>query len=302
MAKDDNRPSKKEISQFLTYIEKLTEDDMEIKEKLSSFLRKLTSHPEISNNTVPVQSHTKELGNPKELSSSLSSPQFQEFEQRIQVLQQDNDSLRQQLIQLTQSHKKLEDEKMGFLDLFKRKEQDVSHLQQQIGGFNQEQQKLKQNNEYLNGEIQSLNQKLGSFSWANSLKSEFDFLKQVQSHPELASILLPNGDDNVLQLIAIAAQWNNVLRVWDALATQTKNTQQAISVKEQQIIEHSLALFNLTLKSNQATLKSPETGESYDYDIHQKVSGSGGSIEQVLLAGLYNAAGENVRAAIVTTR
>jgi hypothetical protein len=49
-------------------------------------------------------------------------------------------------------------------------------------------------------------------------------------------------------------------------------------------------------------LKNPETGESYDYDIHQKVSGSGGSVEQVLLAGLYNAAGENVRAAIVTTR
>ena len=46
-------------------------------------------------------------------------------------------------------------------------------------------------------------------------------------------------------------------------------------------------------------MKNPEFGESYDYDIHQKVSGSGGSIEQVLLAGLYNAAGENVRAAIV---
>ena len=302
MAKDDNRPSKKEISQFLTYIEKLTEDDMEIKEKLSSFLRKLTSQPEISNNTVPVQSHTKELGNPKELSSSLSSPQFQEFEQRIQVLQQDNDSLRQQLIQLTQSHKKLEDEKMGFLDLFKRKEQDVSHLQQQISRLSQDNQKLKQNNESLSTENQDLNKKLGSFNWANSIKTEFNFLKQVQSHPELASILLPNCDDNVLQLIAIAAQWNNVLRVWDAIATQIKNTQQAISATEQQILEHSLALFNLTLQSNQATLKSPKTGESYDYDIHQKVSGSGGSIEQVLLAGLYNAAGENVRAAIVTTR
>ncbi|WP_215902996.1 hypothetical protein [Acinetobacter junii] len=138
--------------------------------------------------------------------------------------------------------------------------------------------------------------------WAKSLESEFTFLKQVQSHPELVSILLPNRDDNVLQLITIASQWNNVLRVWDAIATQIKNTQQAISTTEQQILEHSLALFNLTLQSNQATLKNPETGESYDYDIHQKVSGSGGSVEQVLLAGLYNAAGENVRAAIVTTR
>ncbi len=138
--------------------------------------------------------------------------------------------------------------------------------------------------------------------WAKSLESELTFLKQVQNHPELASILLPNGDENLLQLIAISSQWNNVLRVWDALAIQVKKTQQTISTTEQQILEHSLALFNLTLQSNQAILQSPELGASYDYDIHQKVSGSGGSIEQILLAGLYNAASDNVRTAIVATR
>ena len=138
--------------------------------------------------------------------------------------------------------------------------------------------------------------------WAKSLESELTFLKQVQNHPELASILLPNGDENLLQLIAISSQWNNVLRVWDALAIQVKKTQQTISTTEQQILEHSLALFNLTLQSNQAILQSPELGASYDYDIHQKVSGSGSSIEQVLLAGLYNAASDNVRTAIVATR
>ncbi|MCX0340138.1 hypothetical protein [Acinetobacter radioresistens] len=289
MAKDDNMPSKKEMIQFLEHVEKLTEEDTGLKEKLGVLLRKIGGKTVAQNDT--------NLEN-----NSLSSSKLTQLEQRIQTMQQDDDALQQQLTQLNYANKKLEEEKMGLLDLFKRKEQDVSHLQQQISGINQDNQKLKQNNEYLNNEIQHLNQKIGSFSWANSLKTEFDFLKQVQSHAEISKVLLPNGDDNVLQLITIAAQWNNVLRVWDALATQIKNTQQAISATEQQILEHSLALFNLTLQSNQATLQNPESGESYDYEIHQKVSGSGGSIEQVLLAGLYNAAGENIRAAIVTTR
>jgi hypothetical protein len=138
-------------------------------------------------------------------------------------------------------------------------------------------------------------------SWAKSLESELAFLQQVQAHPEIAKILLPNGDNNVLQLIAIAAQWSNVLRIWDALATQVKDSKQAISVTEQQILAHSLALFNLTLQSSQATLKNPELGKDYDFEIHQKISGSGGTIEQVLLASLYNAADEKVRSAVVST-
>lgn len=294
MEKDDNMPTKKEMIQFLERVEQLTEDDNVFKEKLGGLLRKIGSKTVAQNDALPMRNDTKSENN------SVSNSK--ELEQRIHVMEHDNDFLRQQLNQLSHINKELEKEKMGFLDLFKRKEQDVSHLQQQISRLSQDNQKLKQNNESLSTENQDLNKKLGSFNWANSIKTEFNFLKQVQSHPELASILLPNGNDNVLQLIAIASQWNNVLRVWDAIATQIKNTQQAISATEQQILEHSLALFNLTLQSNQATLKSPETGESYDYDIHQKVSGSGGSIEQVLLAGLYNAAGENVRAAIVTTR
>lgn len=296
MAKDDNMPTKKEMIQFLERVGQLTEDDNVFKEKLGGLLRKIGDKTIAPNDTSPIRHDTKSENH------LLSNSKSTELEQRIHAIQQDNDNLGQKITQLKHTNKKLEEENMGLLDLFKRKEQDVSHLQQQIGDLNQQQQKLTQNNEHLNNEVQHLNQKISSFNWANSLKSEFNFLKQVQSHPELASILLPNRDDNVLQLIAIASQWNNVLRVWDAIATEVKNTQQAISAAEQQILEHSLTLFNLTLQSNQATLKSPETGESYDYDIHQKVSGSGGSVEQVLLAGLYNAAGENVRAAIVTTR
>ena len=139
-------------------------------------------------------------------------------------------------------------------------------------------------------------------NWAQSLENEYRFLQQVQGCKELKKILLPQHDDHMLQLIVMGSQWGNILRIWDALATQVKNTQYAISETEKNVLEHCLALFNLSLQSNQASLRNPELGESYDYDIHQKLTGSGGAIDQVLLAGLYNAAGESVRAAIVTTR
>lgn len=289
MAKDDNMLSKKEMIQFLTHVERLTEEDGMFKEKLSYFLRNMVGRTSTQNNTLPIQNDVKEI------STRL-------LDSKPHAMQQDNDRLQQQLTQLMHSNKKLEEEKMRLLDLFKCKEQDVNHLESQMNGLNQDNQKLKQNNDRLNSEVNDLNRQLDSFKWTDSIKPEFAFFKQVQNHPELASILLPNGDENLLQLIAISSQWNNVLRVWDALAIQVKKTQQTISTTEQQILEHSLALFNLTLQSNQAILQSPELGASYDYDIHQKVSGSGGSIEQILLAGLYNAASDNVRTAIVATR
>ncbi|MEN8291079.1 hypothetical protein [Acinetobacter radioresistens] len=243
MAKDENMPSKKEITQFLVHVEQLVEGDEVFQEKLGNFLRKIAVRTSVQNNTLPVQ------------------------------IQESGSQIQEKIV-----YKDKIIEKIVYQDKIveKRVEVPVERI--------------------VEKHIEVTPQ------WAKSLESEFTFLKHVQAHPELISILLPNANSHVLQLITIAAQWNSVLRVWDALATQIKNTQQSISATEQQILEHSLVLFNLTLQSNQATLRNPKSGESYDYEIHQKVSGSGGSIEQVLLAGLYNAAGENVRAAIVTTR
>ena len=118
----------------------------------------------------------------------------------------------------------------------------------------------------------------------------------------MVKILLPNSNEDVLTVITTAAQWNNVVRIWDVLDKKVKETKKVLSEDEQAILVQSLKLFNLSLpEGHQATLQYPEIGEVYDYDIHQKVFGSGGSITQVLLAGLYNVAGEKARSAIVET-
>lgn len=138
--------------------------------------------------------------------------------------------------------------------------------------------------------------------WAKSLEPQLNFFNQVRKYPDLIKILLPNSNEDVLTVITTAAQWNNVVRIWDVLDKKVKETKKVLSEDEQAILVQSLKLFNLSLpEGHQATLQYPEIGEVYDYDVHQKVSGSGGSITQVLLAGLYNVAGEKARSAIVET-
>lgn len=140
-------------------------------------------------------------------------------------------------------------------------------------------------------------------AWAKALEPQLNFLNQVNQYPELVKILLPNSNADVLTVITTAAQWNNVVRIWDVLDKKIKETKQALAADEHAILAQSLKLFNLSLpEGHQATLQYPTIGDAYDYDIHQKISGSGGQITQVLLAGLYNVAGEKARSAIVETQ
>ena len=163
MAKDDNMPTKKEIIQFLERVEQLNEDDNVFKEKLGGLLRKIVGKTATQNDTSPIRHDTKSENH------LLSNSKLTELEQRIHAIQQDNDNLGQKITQLKHTNKKLEEENMGILDLFKRKEQDVSHLQQQISGLSQDNQKLKQNNESLSTENQDLNKKLEIYASENKI-------------------------------------------------------------------------------------------------------------------------------------
>ena len=115
MAKDDNMPTKKEMIQFLERVEQLTEDDNVFKEKLGGLLRKIGDKTVAPNDTSPIRHDTKSENH------LLSNSKLTELEQRIHAIQQDNDNLGQKITQLKHTNKKLEEENMGILDLFKRK-------------------------------------------------------------------------------------------------------------------------------------------------------------------------------------
>lgn len=219
-------------------------------------------------------------------------------------LKQEANVLKQQVTDLNQQNQALNTELTDYKAQQQQLSQQLEQVKQEQGQavdlFGNKERTLKADIERLKQENMSLNTRLKDFNWANSLKSEFEFLKQVKSHSEISKILLPNGDDNILQLIATASQWDNVLRVWDALANQVKNTQKEVSATEQQILAHSVILYNLTLLNSQTELRMPEIDTRYDYNIHHQVSGSGRSISQVLLPALYSN-NEKIKSALVIT-
>lgn len=140
--------------------------------------------------------------------------------------------------------------------------------------------------------------------WATNLQTYLPIIHQAQQHPKLANILLGNAQDTqqVVRFLVCGAQWTNVLRVWDTLAGQVKQTQQPISNAEQQILECCLALYNQTLNDCQAQLQLVEQGAAYNYEQHQRANHKGERVQTVLLQGLLNAADDVVRSAVVLTQ
>lgn len=141
-------------------------------------------------------------------------------------------------------------------------------------------------------------------AWAKPLAEYQSLVQYVAKHTTLAAILLTNAQpqEQVLRFLVCGSQWSNILRVWDVLAEQAKQTQQPISAIEQQILDACLALFNQTLSDCQAQLQAVEQGASYNYEQHQRANNKGERVQTVLLQGLLNAADDVVRSAVVLTQ
>lgn len=140
--------------------------------------------------------------------------------------------------------------------------------------------------------------------WAMSLEQQYCYFQQLKHFSELQEILIQNNQDEqtaLLSFISCSSQWQNIIRVWDKLAEHCKNTQKQIETEQLQFIENTLFLYNLTLSSSQAELRSPKVNDDYDFGNHTQVAGVGGSIHQVLLPALYSASGEKVKSALVVT-
>ena len=141
-------------------------------------------------------------------------------------------------------------------------------------------------------------------TWALSLEEQKGYLDSLVQFPELQSIFnIEQYDDTtkILAFISASSQWQNILRIWDKLAIECKNSQQELEVGKLKLLENAVFLYNLTLSNSQAQLKTPDLNTDYDYNIHNQISGVGGQIKLVLLPGVYSASGEKVKSALVIT-
>lgn len=138
--------------------------------------------------------------------------------------------------------------------------------------------------------------------WAKVLEKQYSLWNSLKNFPKLHSIFeqttFQQESDDLLRFISCASQWNHVIRLWESLETECRNTKMVISAEQLALLENCVMLYNLTLKGTKARLEFPQQGETYHYKRHSKL-GNGETIQEVLLPSLYNSANDLVKHSIV---
>lgn len=139
------------------------------------------------------------------------------------------------------------------------------------------------------------------------LAPELALLADLRADAPLARLLLGEGAGSesearqLLRLAARAAQWNNLLALWDELAERCKQQQAPASAMQQKALQTALALHNLCWQDRRAALQEASAGQPYDYERHQRATPRGEQVRTQWLPGLISAGGSLERKPLVET-
>lgn len=128
----------------------------------------------------------------------------------------------------------------------------------------------------------------------------------VKNDLELSAFIWSNAEDSLdvqfVRFIAKAAQWDQVVKIWEILAIRCKAEQRAANDQETKILESVLAIHNLTSTRLHATLQLCDINARYDYKKMERGNQIGDSVQEVWLPGLVNAGGMAVKNVLVKTQ
>jgi hypothetical protein len=143
-------------------------------------------------------------------------------------------------------------------------------------------------------------------SLRQQLAAELDLLKYLENDKELRDdwlgTLPANEGEQLRKLLAIAAQWERILQLWEFLANRCKQTQRAATPEEQALLAGSVAIHNLIWTDKAACLVSAELETTYDYQQHERATPKGDIVIEEWLSGLKNPAGRIQKNTLVKTR
>jgi hypothetical protein len=139
----------------------------------------------------------------------------------------------------------------------------------------------------------------------NDLGHELALLRQISADKDLSGEWLigdqePEGRQ-LARIIAIAAQWEQILHLWDRLADRCKDQVRPANSSEILILQSSLAIHNLIWQGKNARLMSVEPGETYDYRKHERGKPNGDIVRIEWLPGLVSAGGQIQKKPLVET-
>lgn len=138
-----------------------------------------------------------------------------------------------------------------------------------------------------------------------ALAPHLDFLQAVQADQEVATLWLKKDEtttQSLVRLLARASQWDQLTELWDMFASRCKKQERTLVNSEIQLLQYSLACYNLTLNSRQAELLWPECPAAFDHQQHTRGTPQGEAVTAIWLPGLTNAAGKLQKKPLVATQ
>ncbi len=156
-------------------------------------------------------------------------------------------------------------------------------------------------------ETPALSEPLAADPLRKQLAPELDLLRRVQSDPELQKPLNwldveASEGRQLVRLLVRAAQWDEVIRLWEHLADRCKKDQRMASDAERQLLTAVLAVHNQCWSGeHKPSLIHVNPGTPYHYEQHQSGNATGDTIRAEWLPGLRNAGGSVVKKPLVET-
>lgn len=157
----------------------------------------------------------------------------------------------------------------------------------------------------LKTELQQAHQNAKHTAWQD-LKPWTDFQAALLQDADLTQLLLAQYSDEaelpqLIRLIASAAQWEQVERVWDELKKRCDREQRAANATELQLLAHCLAAHNLAFHNRQAKISDVAIGSAFNSREHIRANPRGETVSEQWLPALHNAGGIRTRQALVWT-
>lgn len=142
------------------------------------------------------------------------------------------------------------------------------------------------------------------------LAPELDLLCRVQATASelqnldwLEDVKTSKDGRQLVRLLVRAAQWDEIIRLWDLLAERCKRDEKAASKPKQKLLAEALAVHNQRWTADhQASLIHVSPGTPYDFEQHQRGNTTGNTIRAEWLPGLRNAGGNVVKKPLVETK
>lgn len=136
------------------------------------------------------------------------------------------------------------------------------------------------------------------------LAPELKLLHAVKADAELAQAWLWADESEgrqLVRLLAVLAEWDEVLSLWSRLADRCKTDQRAATPTECSILQAALALHNLRYRNRAAQLATAEISAPFHHETMERGTSKGSSVAEIWLPGLTNAAGQLQKKPVVKT-